>query len=261
MGERRMERAVGYCRVSTAEQAASGAGVAGQRLEIEDYAARHGLGLVQVYVDEGVSARVPLDARPAGAKLCARLRQQPLGEPLHLIVPRLDRAFRSMSDLHAKLEEWGGGAVVLHLADVGLSTGVTGSPVADAMSQVMVAMIGAMAQLERTLAAERTRAAKRAARAKGLVIGPPRWGYKADRGSVVPDYDELAVMARAYSMVEDEGLSYREAADALNAAGVERKRGRGPWNKNAVMRVVKAMADEETLRMASVAWAKEKAGS
>ena len=47
--------ALGYVRVSTDEQAASGLGLADQRAHIEAYATMRGLMLADIVADEGVS--------------------------------------------------------------------------------------------------------------------------------------------------------------------------------------------------------------
>ncbi|MBE7195408.1 MAG: recombinase family protein, partial [Gordonia polyisoprenivorans] len=49
--------ALGYVRVSTEEQAQSGAGLAAQRATIEAEAARRGLTIVAWHADEGISGK------------------------------------------------------------------------------------------------------------------------------------------------------------------------------------------------------------
>jgi DNA invertase Pin-like site-specific DNA recombinase len=47
----------GYCRVSTARQAAEGESLDVQRRQIEGYAHMHGLALEEIVIEEGVSGR------------------------------------------------------------------------------------------------------------------------------------------------------------------------------------------------------------
>lgn len=56
-------RAVGYLRVSTAEQAASGFGLDVQRQRIADFCRTERLELVATYEDAGVSGTLPLHDR------------------------------------------------------------------------------------------------------------------------------------------------------------------------------------------------------
>src|SRR5690606_38037077 len=66
--------ALGYIRVSTAEQAANGHSIEQQRVRLQAWATARGLRYVDILVDAGVSARKPLHRRPAGGELLRRMR-------------------------------------------------------------------------------------------------------------------------------------------------------------------------------------------
>ena len=83
----------GYCRVSTAKQAAEGESLDVQRRQIEGYALMHGLALDDVVIEEGVSGSVPVAERPAAGPLFAKLTKGDV-----VIAPKLDRLFRSALD-------------------------------------------------------------------------------------------------------------------------------------------------------------------
>ena len=82
----------GYCRVSTAKQAAEGESLDVQRRQIEGYALMQGLTLDGVVVEEGVSGSIPVHERPKGGPLFAGLKKGDV-----VIAPKLDRLFRSDS--------------------------------------------------------------------------------------------------------------------------------------------------------------------
>ena len=63
----------GYCRVSTLKQANEGESLDVQRRQIEGYALMHGLTIAEVLVEEGVSGSVPVEERPVGGPLFAKL--------------------------------------------------------------------------------------------------------------------------------------------------------------------------------------------
>ena len=64
----------GYCRVSTLKQANEGESLDIQRRQIEGYAHLHGwLTLAGVLVEEGVSGSIPVEDRPVGGPLFAKL--------------------------------------------------------------------------------------------------------------------------------------------------------------------------------------------
>ena len=62
-------KAVGYVRVSTQEQAATGISLEAQAERIEAYCTAHELDLVALVSDEAISGTVPLAARKGGAEL------------------------------------------------------------------------------------------------------------------------------------------------------------------------------------------------
>ncbi|HME85068.1 MAG TPA: recombinase family protein [Roseiarcus sp.] len=88
----------GYCRVSTAKQAAEGESLDVQRRQIE----------------EGVSGSVPVAERPAAGPLFAKLTKGDV-----VIAPKLDRLFRSALDALRVVEELKARGVRLHLLDLG----------------------------------------------------------------------------------------------------------------------------------------------
>ena len=83
----------GYCRVSTVKQASEGESLDVQRRQIEGYAHMHALTLDEVVVEEGVSGSVPVEERPKGGALFARLQRGDI-----VIAAKLDRLFRSALD-------------------------------------------------------------------------------------------------------------------------------------------------------------------
>jgi len=87
-------RAIGYARVSTLEQAEEGISLQVQEDSIRAYAQLHGLELTDILSDRGESGK-DLD-RPAARELLARVRG---GEVEALIAYRLDRLTRSPRDL------------------------------------------------------------------------------------------------------------------------------------------------------------------
>jgi DNA invertase Pin-like site-specific DNA recombinase len=153
---------VGYCRVSTEEQAVSGLGLAAQEQAIIRECDRRGLDLIALHTDAGLSAKTL--KRPA---LEAALKSLDTGEGSVLMVAKLDRLTRSVHDatgLMARAEQSGWGLVALD-APVDTTT-----PQGAAMAQVLAVF----AELERRLIGERTKAALAVRRAQGVRLGRPR---------------------------------------------------------------------------------------
>src|SRR5665811_1911797 len=113
-------RAVGYRRVSTTEQADSGAGLAAQQTIIEAEASRRGWVLVEVLTDEAASGK-SLVGRSA---LEAAIAAVESGQAEVLVVAKLDRLSRSLLDfasLMARAQNKGWNLVALDLG-IDLST-------------------------------------------------------------------------------------------------------------------------------------------
>ena len=95
----------GYCRVSTLKQADEGESLDVQRRQIEGYAHMHGLTLAEVLVEGGVSGSVPVEERPVGGALFARLQRGDI-----VIAAKLDRLSPSNNQLvcHTKIVTFSG---------------------------------------------------------------------------------------------------------------------------------------------------------
>lgn len=155
--------AVGLYRVSTAEQGQSGLGLDAQRASVRGFVAAQGWQLVGEFED---IASGKDDRRPGFQAALLRCRQ--LGAVL--VAARLDRITRRAHTLSQLLEE----GVSLRAADM---------PGAD---DLMLRIYAAMAQKERELIGERTRAALAAAKARGRALGGDRGWRPAARGLMPP---------------------------------------------------------------------------
>lgn len=203
-------RILGYVRVSTDEQAASGYGLEAQEDAIRMEAARRGWTVAGVVRDEGASGK-SLD-RPG---LHETLTRAAAGEADAIVVAKLDRATRSLVGL-ADLIEWMANAGVGFVAlDLGIDTTTsTGRLVAHVM--------GSVAQWEREQISARTTAAATVRREHGKRMG--REGVRDTR----PDVAERIRQARA------SGETWQRIADGLNADAVPTVRGGTEWRVSAV---------------------------
>lgn len=202
---------VGYTRVSTAEQADSGAGLAAQRTAIAAEADRRGWNVLWIE-DAGLSAATL--ARP-GIQEALRLLQA--RQASGLVVAKLDRLSRSVVDFAATLDlarrQWWN-LVALDLG-VDLST-----PAGEMMANVLASF----SQYERRLISQRTREGLAAKKAAGVRLGRPR---------VLPIATTLRVLELRAC-----GLSLQRVADCLNAEGVPTARGTAQWGKSSVAGVL-----------------------
>lgn len=140
---------IGYARISTCDQS----------LALQEDALRRA-GCVTIFRDEGVSGATL--SRPALDQLLMTIKPGDV-----LIIWRLDRLGRSLSHLIvlvATLSERGVGFISISEAiDTETASG-----------RLLFHVMGALAEFERALISERTRAGIAAAKARGALIGRPR---------------------------------------------------------------------------------------
>lgn len=198
-----------YLRVSTDEQADSGAGLAAQRTTIVSEADRRGWQVVAFEEDAGMSGKA-LAGRPG---LLAALEALSSGQADVLIVSKLDRLSRSLLDfaeLMARSQQEGWALVALDL-------GVDTSTPAGAF---VATVISAASEWERKIIGVRTKEALAAKRASGVRLGRP--------SQLDPTVLDRIVRERAG------GRTLQAIADDLNADGVPTTRGGQRWHVSTV---------------------------
>ena len=155
-----------YARVSTTNH---GQDVSLQTRELQQFAEARGWQVAGEYVDAGVSGAK--DSRPELNRLMADAHKRRFDV---VAVWRFDRFARSVSHLLRALETF----KALGVEFVSLSEQVdTSTPT----GKMIFTVLGAVAELERSLIAERVRAGLRNARAKGKRLGRPRVDVDAAR--------------------------------------------------------------------------------
>lgn len=215
-------RLIGYARVSTGEQDTHA-----QRLELE------AAGCSTIVQERGSGAS---RARPELARLLQTIQPRDI-----LVVVRLDRLARSVSHLLEVIEA---------LERKGAHFRSLHDPIDTSTPQGMFSLqvLGAVAQLERALMAERTKAGMAAAQARGRLPGNPglRNGTIAARQAVGQARDRAYLNGLLGSV--DRWLptvrhlrphqSWSDVTRILNGRGL------GPWTTERLRRAVKRLARE-----------------
>lgn len=208
--------AIGYVRVSTTEQADNGVSLDSQEERVRAYCALHGLELVELVREEGVSAFTPLSARPSGVlgKMKAR-------RTTHVVSLKLDRLFRNAEDALKTTREWTEGGVSLHLVDMGGQSVNTAS----AMGRMWLTMLAGFAEFERGLTSERTVAALAHKKAHLEAYAPTPYGFQREGDNLTPDNEEGQVV-REIMKRRANGETLRAIAAWLNDSGIPTKQGK-----------------------------------
>ena len=94
---KKIERVAAYIRVSHQEQKLHGISLDAQKDKLTEYAEKHGLKIVEWYMDEGVSGRKLIKKRP---ELQRMIHDAEKGKFDRIIFVKLDRFFRSIAEYH-----------------------------------------------------------------------------------------------------------------------------------------------------------------
>jgi DNA invertase Pin-like site-specific DNA recombinase len=217
-----MQQAVGYVRVSTGAQGRSGLGLEAQREAISAFAAAEGITvakwLTEVETGKGSDA---LERRPqlAAALKAAKKLKAPV------VVAKLDRLSRDVHFISGLMAE----RVEFVVAELGRQ--------ADAF---VLHLFAALAEKERTLISERTRASMKAAKRKGVKFGNPSARSRRRAGLKGAEANRTAALERAHGLrwsleaALREGGSLRKAADLLNSKAVQSPGG-GRWTASNLL--------------------------
>jgi DNA invertase Pin-like site-specific DNA recombinase len=208
----RLMRVVGYTRVSTTEQADSGAGLAAQEEAIVRECGARGYHLMSIHQDAGWSAATM--ERPAIRIALAALDNR---EADALMVAKLDRLSRSLFDFSSLMErarKKGWGLIAL---DLGVDTSTPAG-------EMMASVLATFAQFERRLIGQRTKDALNVKRAAGVKLGRPRM--------VAPVIAERIARERA------DGRTLTAIADDLTAESIPTAQGGLRWYASTVRSVL-----------------------
>src|SRR5262249_51022852 len=205
---------VSYVRVSTARQGKSGLGLEAQRTALARFAEAEGLEIATEFVEvETGKGWDALDRRPqlAAALVEARRRKCPV------IVAKLDRLSRDVHFISGLMAH----KVPFVVAELGTDA-----------DPFMLHLYAALAEKERSLIAQRTREALKAAKLRGVVLGNPKLDEVRELAvaSLKADADRFARnVAPIIREIQASGVdSNRGIARALTARGIGTARG-GEW--------------------------------
>jgi DNA invertase Pin-like site-specific DNA recombinase len=213
-----------YCRISR-DRKGAGLGVTRQEADCRELAARLGLSVTEVYVDNDLSAYSG-KKRPGYLALLEAVRSGRAGAVLAWHTDRIHRSPVELEDYITASEAHGVPTYTVTAGELDLST---------ATGRMSARIVGAVARHEVEHQVERQQAAKSQAAAAGKWNGGRRpYGYEADGVTIRPA--EAAVVAAVTDAVLL-GVSLRSEVARLNAAGLETSTGR-PWQPSELRKVL-----------------------
>lgn len=219
---------IGYARVSTARQGASGLGLDAQQTAIEDHVKGKGRLALPIFVEVESGKR---DDRPELEKALAMAKLT----GATLVVAKLDRLSRNAQFLMSLVDS-GADVVFCDLPEI------PPGPVGRFLLQQMAAV----AELERGLISQRTKAALIVAKARGVRLGGYKGGKKADpvlglsaRRQAAQDFRDR-VMPTIQELQANGVTTANAIAQRLTDAGIQTARKGKAWSAVQVLRLLDA---------------------
>jgi DNA invertase Pin-like site-specific DNA recombinase len=219
-----MERAVAYLRVSTQRQQRSGLGIEAQRASIARFAEAEGITIISEYVEaETAAGSDALDRRPQLAAALAAAKSAKCS----VLVSKLDRLSRDVAFVASLMAQ----RVPFVVAELGRDA-----------DPFMLHLYAALAEKERRLISERTKAALSAKKAGGAKLGNPSNIVQAGelgRGVQTAAADDfVASLLPIIQAIRSTGaVTLRDMTEALNQRGIRSARG-GRWHVSSVLNVL-----------------------
>ena len=209
-----MKPIVAYCRVSTDRQGKSGLGLEAQREAIARFTEANGFALVgeEIEVESGKGADA-LDHRPKLKSALDRAKKHKCS----IIVAKLDRLSRDVHFISGLMTK----RVPFIVAELGPD-----------VDPFMLHIYAAVAEKERALISQRTKAALAAAKARGVKLGNPRLEEARAprmRANAEEAARQTALALPVIKPLYEQGVSMRAIARELAARGVPTARG-GQWS-------------------------------
>ena len=215
-----MEHVIAYLRVSTRQQQRSGLGIDAQRAAIERFAAAEALTVSAEFVEfESGKGADALDRRPqlAAALAAAKARK------CSVVVAKLDRLSRDVAFVAGLMAQ----RVPFIVAELGRDA-----------DPFMLHLYAALAEKERRLIGERTKAALAAKKAAGACLGNPRnldCAGRLGRNALIDAADQFAsgLIPLVQTIRATGAITLASIAIELNRRGITSARG-GMWHRSSV---------------------------
>ncbi len=223
-----MQKYIIYTRVSTEDQGKSGLGLEAQLQSCQRYA---GDNVIATFTDietgkarrgNSIVVRQQFDKAIQLAKKTGAM----------ILVAKLDRLSRSVATIATIIEK---GEFDFRVVDMPTANKIT------------IHIMAAVAEQERDMISERTKAGLQVARAKGKKLGGPRLNKDgvnalalANQAKIAEADAHAAKVIEAIRPMRDTGLTMRQIAERLNSLGISTAKS-GSWGPSAVKRVIDRM--------------------
>lgn len=220
-------KAIGYIRVSTADQANS---LEVQTKRIQDYCYFKEIDLQKIYVDEDVSGGKPFYSRQGGSEANKALINS---EVSTIVCVKPDRLFRNVKDALITVDDWSANKIALHIVDLGGNSIDTQT----AMGRMFFIQSVSMAEFERKITGERTKTVLNHKKHEKKAYCAGVYGYDNVDGKMIENVNEMAVV-RKIKVWHNQNYSAARIASLLNGYNYKAKKG-GAFHPSAIQNIIK----------------------
>ena len=204
------KQAIGYIRVSSAQQAQEGVSLEAQQAKIEQWCLANGYELVSVFKDEGISGK-RMDTRQGLQDALATIKK---GNAF--VFYSMSRVARSTKDMLSI-----GDLITKKRAD--MVSVIEDFDTTSASGKLMFQMLAVLAEFERNLVGERTASVLQNKKANRQVYtNQTPYGFKAVNGRLEQVKQEVKVVAEI-QQARAKGQTLQAIADNLNSRGIPTK--------------------------------------
>jgi len=218
---------VSYTRVSTHAQGQNGLGMQAQRDAVASYVKSVGGTIIREFAEVESGAKSDRPQLRAALNLCKAKRAT-------LVIAKLDRLARNVRFISDIMES----GIEFVAADM------------PSANRLTIHIIAAIAEHERAMIGDRTKAGLRAAKARGIKLGNPNWQLAQNLATLEAERraHEFAVKMQPILVAIDpeQRLSPNELADALNGLGYRPRRA-ATWSKQSAANLLKRLRPEQSL--------------
>tara|TARA_Y100000310_G_scaffold278558_1_gene297048 strand:- start:825 stop:1487 length:663 start_codon:yes stop_codon:yes gene_type:complete len=208
---------IAYYRVSTDKQGESGLGLEAQRKAVTDYLDGGDWELVKEYVEIESGRRNDRPELEAALAACRKHRAT-------LVIARLDRLTRNLHFVSGLMES-------------GVDFVAVDNPHAN---KFMVHILAAVAEHERDLISQRTKAALAAAKARGVDLGRYGRTVLAPRNRAAADAFAHEIAGTVEQLRREGATTVRALTEAMNDRGVATRNG-GRWHVQTTHRLLRRL--------------------
>lgn len=202
-----------YVRVSTEEQAKEGFSIAAQIGEIEAYADRNNMDIVERYMDEGVSGK-SISGRPEMKRLLKDLNSQRFNAVIVYKIDRISRKSKDALEIAERCQE----------ANVSLISINEDFDIASPVGKMLFQMMSNFAEFERNSIVQRLKMGMMQRAKQGYHNGGIVLGYDNVNKMLVVNEEEAHVVRLIFDYAEQE-LGYKAIVNRINGMGYKTKRG------------------------------------